>query len=177
MSIFAGDTNYKNFSDKEIFQELLNLKKHSQKTSREKIKELKEESSPADLIGIYSDIISFSDKFLEGSGFNLLRLKLHSPSLFFIKKIQKMGIDAVDLNNSVGKIWHQNEYDSRYLNTPLEKAYEDLRNYIINMIDINGIGIELEDRYYKNGKFIKENNLWSHILDVYEATIRGITRK
>lgn len=177
MSIFAGDTSYKNFSRKEINKKLSSLYTHSEHIIKVNKKDLATYDIQLDLMTVFADIISLAEKLTENKHTDLFQTKIGKPSYQFCKKLKDMGNEAENLNKTIGHIWWgDNNYGAKYDDLSLEaKNYKQLRDYIVSMIELRAIGQELENRYFENDKpLYKDINLWNIFLDIYERTLKAI---
>lgn len=175
MSIFAGATNYKNFSNKDIIKELSWLFRYSKQIIKKNKKELLNYDTQMDLLGIFGEIISFSEKLLENRHLDFLKLKIGKPELNFCRRLDEMGVDASELNFKIGKIWSGNSYYNLYDDKTIETInYKELRDYIVTMSELNAIGYELENRFFKNNQpKYKKLKIWKYILDIIDVVLKN----
>ena len=174
--LFAGATNYKNQADSEIVRDLTKMIQYSKDIMKNNKKLLASMELPMDLRWIFREIILFAEKLIEISRKNTKKTKRGYPTLFFCQTLKEMGIDAHNLNLKIGEIWHSNIYGAKYNLSSIESnRYEELRNYIISMMDLNNIGHELEKRYFRSGKPLYEKkDWWRYTRDLIEIFANAI---
>lgn len=80
-----------------------------------------------------------------------------------IKRLRKISTIAQDINQGIGRIWHQ-EYENKDYGNPnfkiVEDIYCDTRDMAVNLLDISNIAERLNDYIGKSNKK-KNNNPWS----------------
>jgi hypothetical protein len=177
----AGASNFENQPLKEIYNDLINMVDYSIEIVNKNKKLILDLENQADLIGIFLEIIYFAEKVLENSNKNLKKVKKGIPDINFCDLLIKMGTDAKKINMKIGLVWNgENHYSMMYDDSSVEsKEYCLLRDYIVSMIDLNNIGYELKDRFFKDNKPIyKEKNRFFNIfIVIYNLTIRAILDK
>ncbi len=152
-STIPGDTDYKNQPLKEISCDLEEMIKYSQDIIKKNENEILKINNPIDLGGIFLEIINFAKKLKEASKDEFKRLKKGKPSFYYGKMLVDMGRDALILDRKIANIWHNGIYEMRYLDDSIEsELYKELRNYILSMIDLNSIGNEILNRFFKDDK-------------------------
>lgn len=179
MNNIIVDTDYSNQSNEKIYEDLFFVNSLSEQFFNGFKEVIPGQDSELELKGIFGEILLFAEKFVEISRKNIKGVRDGRPDYLFCETIRKMGNDADDLNRQIGKVWSRvnSEYkDYDGYGSLDEKEYFQFRDYIFTMIILNNIGLELLNRYFKDGKpLYKENNDWKYI--IYALTLKILVDK